>query len=289
MIEMDKNEFKALVSLLDDEDLEVNRHVEEKIMSLGSEIIPYLEEQWENSFDPSMQRKLEDMIHVLQFSLVKERLTQWKEDGAKDLLEGMWIISTYQFPDTDILDHKKQIEQIYYDIWVDFKPEMHPYDQIKIINSVLFSKLKFRANTKNFHSPNNSLLKAVLESKKGNPITLSIVYMLVAERLGLPIYGVNLPNLFIVTYKTDDLQFYINSFNRGLIFSRKDIDNYVANLNLTPKETYYQPCSNEEIVKRVLRNLILAYDKLTEHQKSEEIKELLVLLSGGIDFDALGL
>ena len=133
------------------------------------------------------------------------------------------------------------------------------------------------------------MLKAVLESKKGNPISLSVLYILVAERLGLPIKGVNLPNLFIITYKTEDIQFYINAFNRGLIFSRKDIDNYVANLNLTPKESFYQPCSNEDIIKRVLRNLIVAYEKLDEHQKSEEVKELLVLISGGIDFDALGL
>ncbi len=289
MIDIDKKEFKALVSLLDDEDAEVNRHVEEKIMSLGSAIIPYLEEQWENSFDPEIQRKLEDMIHVLQFDLLKERLLKWKKNGATDLLEGMWIISTYQYPDTELEELSQQIEQIYYDIWVDLKPDLHPYDQVKMINSSLFSKLKFRANTKNFHSPNNSLLKAVLESKKGNPISLSVIYILVAEKLGLPVKGVNLPNLFIITYKTDDLQFYINAFNRGLIFSRKDIDNYVANLNLTPKESFYQPCSNEEILKRVLRNLIIAYDKLGEHQKSEEIKELLVLLSGGIDFDALGI
>ncbi|MBK6264723.1 transglutaminase family protein [Marivirga sp. S37H4] len=289
MIDIDKKEFKALVSLLDDEDAEVNRHVEEKIMSLGSEIIPYLEEQWENSFDPEIQRKLEDMIHVLQFDLLKERLVKWKDKGASDLLEGMWIVSTYQYPDTELEELNKQIEQIYYDIWVDLKPDLHPYDQIKIINGSLFSKLKFRANTKNFHSPNNSLIKSVLESKKGNPITLSVIYILVAEKLGLPVKGVNLPNLFIITYKTEELQFYINAFNRGLIFSKKDIDNYVANLNLTPKESFYQPCNNEEIVKRVLRNLIIAYDKLDEHQKSEEIKELLVLLSGGIDFDALGL
>ncbi|GAA5021368.1 hypothetical protein GCM10011506_02920 [Marivirga lumbricoides] len=289
MMEISKNEFKALVSLLDDEDAEVNRHVEEKIMSLGSEIIPYLEEQWESSFDPSIQRKLEDMIHILQFSQLKERLSRWKENGATDLLEGMWIISTYQYPDTELEELSQQIEQIYYDIWIELKPDLHPYDQIKMINSALFSKLKFRANTKNFHSPNNSLLKAVLESKKGNPISLSVLYILVAERLGLPIKGVNLPNLFIITYKTEDIQFYINAFNRGLIFSRKDIDNYVANLNLTPKESFYQPCSNEDIIKRVLRNLIVAYEKLDEHQKSEEVKELLVLISGGIDFDALGL
>jgi regulator of sirC expression with transglutaminase-like and TPR domain len=166
---------------------------------------------------------------------------------------------------------------------------LHPYDQIKIINGALFTKLKFRANTKNFHSPNNSFLKSVLESKKGNPISLSVVYMLVAEKLGLPVYGVNLPNLFIITYKNEEVQFYINAFNRGLIFSKKDIDNYLSNLNLTPRSMYYEPCSNEDIIKRVLRNLILSFDKLGEHHKSEEIKELLVEVSGGIDFDALGL
>jgi regulator of sirC expression with transglutaminase-like and TPR domain len=288
-LELDKKEFQALVSLLEDDDEEVNRHVEGKIMSLGSNIIPYLEEQWENSFDPNVQSKIEDMIHTLQFSRLKERIREWKEKGGESLLEGMWLISLYQYPDTEFNDLNKEIEQIYYDIWVELKEDLHPYDQIKIINGALFNKLKFRANTKNFHSPNNSFLKSVLESKKGNPISLSVVYMLVAEKLGLPIYGVNLPNLFIITYKSEEVQFYVNAFNRGLIFSKKDIDNYLANLNLTPKPIYYEPCSNEDIIKRVLRNLIMAYEKLGEHHKSEEVKELLIEVSGGIDFDALGL
>ncbi|RUA33484.1 MAG: hypothetical protein DSY77_10025 [Bacteroidetes bacterium] len=288
-MELDKKEFQALVSLLEDEDEEVNRHVEGKIMSLGSDIIPYLEEQWENSFDPNIQRKIEDMIHTLQFSQLKERFRDWKEKGGESLLEGMWLVSLYQYPDTELNNLNKEIEQIYYDIWIELKEDLHPYDQIKIINGALFSKLKFRANTKNFHSPNNSFLKSVLESKKGNPISLSVVYMLVAEKLGLPIYGVNLPNLFIITYKSEEVQFYVNAFNRGLIFSKKDIDNYLANLNLTPKPIYYEPCSNEDIIKRVLRNLIMAFEKLGEHHKSEEVKELLIEVSGGIDFDALGL
>lgn len=288
-MKLDKNEFKALVSLLEDEDVEVNRHVEGKIMSLGSDVIPYLEEQWENSFDPNIQRKIEDMIHTLQFSQLKERFRAWKEKGGESLLEGMWLISLYQYPDTELSDLNKEIEQIYYDIWVELQEDLHPYDQIKIINSALFTKLKFRANTKNFHSPNNSFLKSVLESKRGNPISLSVVYMLVAEKLGLPIFGVNLPNLFIITYKNEEIQFYVNAFNRGLIFSKKDIDNYLANLNLTPKSIYYEPCSNEDIIKRVLRNLIMAFEKLGEHHRSEEVKELLIEVSGGIDFDALGL
>lgn len=289
MSKFNESEFKALVSLLEDDDDEVNRHVEEKIMSLGNDIIPFLEEQWEKSFDPTIQQKIEDMIHTLQFSTLKERLRIWKDNGSESLLEGMWLISSYQYPDTELNELREEIDQIHYDIWVELKEDLSAYDKVKIINNALFSKLKFRANTKNFHSPNNSFLKSVLESKRGNPISLSVIYILVAEKLGLPIYGVNLPNLFIITYKDKAEQLYINAFNRGLIFSRKDIDNYLNNLNLTPKPVYYEPCSNEDIVKRVLRNLIVAFEKLDEHQKSEEVKELLIEVSGGIDFDALGL
>jgi regulator of sirC expression with transglutaminase-like and TPR domain len=171
------------------------------------------------------------------------------------------------------------IEQIYYETWLELKNNLHPIDQIKIINDVLFGKLKFGANTKNFHSPSNSMINIVLESKKGNPIALCAIYMLVAQKLKLPVYGVNLPNLFILTYKTDDSQFYINAFNKGLIFSRSDIDNYLQHLNINPAPIFYEPCSHIDIIKRVFRNLIVSYEKTADSDKVEEVKELLRSLS----------
>ena len=96
---MQENELKALVSLLDDDDGEVSSHVEEQIISLGTDIIPFLEEQWESSFNPTVQRRIEDLIHNLQFTLLKERLIAWSEGQDQDLLEGMWIVSTYLYPE----------------------------------------------------------------------------------------------------------------------------------------------------------------------------------------------
>lgn len=272
-------ELKALVSLLDDTDTEVVQHVENKIMSLGTHIIPYLEFEWESSFNPVLQKRIEELVHTLQFELLKEKLTDWKDRGAEDLLEGMWLINTYQYPDLEYDDLKKELEQIYYEAWLEFKAEIHPVDQVKILNSVLFGKLKFGANTKNFHSPGNSMLSVVLQTKKGNPISLCVIYILVAQKLKLPVYGVNLPNLFVLTYKQDDNQFYINAFNRGLVFTRKEVDEYIGNLNLSPNDMYYEPCDNIDIVSRVLRNLINAHEKLGHTDKTEELDELLKLLS----------
>lgn len=283
-MEMKDNELKALVSLLDDEDGQIVSHVEQKILSLGTTIIPFLEEEWESNFNPTVQRRIEEIIHTLQYELLKERIQQWYVSEDQDLLTGMWLIATYQYPDIELVKLKQDLEQIYYETWLEFKPDLYPFDQIKVINSVLFNKLKFGANTKNFHSPGNSMLNVVLETKRGNPITLCIIYMLVAQKLKLPVAGVNLPNLFVLTYKDNKhSQFYINVFNKGLIFSRQDIENYINELHLTHQSSFFEPCSNLEIIRRVFRNLIMSFDKMGEHAKAEEVKELLLLIADGAD------
>jgi regulator of sirC expression with transglutaminase-like and TPR domain len=281
---MKETELKALVSLLDDEDAQIVSHVQEKILSLGTGVIPFLEQEWESNFNPQVQRRIEDLIHSLQYELLKERILGWYESEDQDLLTGMWLVSTYQYPDLELLKLKQDLEQIYYDTWLEFKPDLYPFDQVKVINSVLFNKLKFGANTKNFHSPGNSMINIVLESRKGNPITLCVIYLLVSQKLKLPVYGVNLPNLFVLTYKDDQhTPFYINAFNKGLIFSRQDIENYITELHLNPQSSFFEPCSNLEIIRRVFRNLIMSFDKMGEHAKAEEVKELLLLIADGAD------
>lgn len=277
-MDINENELKALVSLLDDTDQEVKEHVRERIISLGNQIIPFLEQSWENSFNPDIQKEIEDLVHELQYSLLKERLKEWKESPEQDLLTGLWIINTYQYPDLDFDQLNATMHQIYFEVWTSFKNEAPPYDKIRTVNSVLFNDLKFAANTKNFHSPGNSMLSNVLDSKRGNPISLCAVYLLVAKKLGLPIYGVNLPNLFVLTYKSETLTVYINAFNKGLIFSRQDIHNYLEHLKLEPKEEYFEPCQNLVIIKRTLRNLVFAFEKIGDLDKKQEVQQLLDML-----------
>lgn len=268
-------ELKALVTLLEDEDDEIVTHVEQKLMELGTGVIPLLEQEWESAFNPLIQRRIEDLIHTLQFELFQERLIDWKENRSEDLLEGMWLIATYQYPDLDLEELRQQIHQLYVEVWRELRDDLLPYDQVRIINSVLFNTLKFRANTKNFHSPANSMINAVLESKKGNPISLCVVYMLIAQKMNLPIYGVNLPNLFILMYEGKDNAFYINAFSKGLIFTKQDIDNYLEHLSIPPQDLFYEPCKNEDIILRCLRNLVVSFEKLGDYHKSDELKTVL--------------
>ncbi|MBA9076795.1 MULTISPECIES: transglutaminase-like domain-containing protein [Rufibacter] len=277
---MTNKEIKALISLLDDEDPDVVAHVQGKIVELGETIIPFLEESWEESLNPDYQKKLEDLIHDLQYEALRRRMKAWKEEGATDLLHGMWLVNTYQYPDVTLEQLNQRLAELYYEAWVHVKEDMHPYDQVKALNHVLFKLHHFSANTKNFHAPANSMLNQVLESKRGNPLSLCVIYLNLAQRLGLPVYGVNLPNLFVLTFKGDILpQFYINVYNRGLILTKADIDNYILQLNLNPVDIFYEPCAPIDIVRRALRNLSLSFEKLNDPEKAVEIEKLLEVLS----------
>jgi regulator of sirC expression with transglutaminase-like and TPR domain len=271
--------IKAMIHLLDDSDQEVVNMVEQQIRTLGPSIIPVLESEWETeSLNPILQTKIENLIHDFQWQSVKTRLQLWKESGGMDLLEGMWILATYRYPDYRFDQLKLEMDQLYYEVWPQMREELHPMDQVKVLNTAIFEQLKFGPNSKNFHAANNSFINNVLLSKKGNPISLCVIYMWIAQKLGMPIYGVNLPNLFVLTYKQNGLQFYINVFNKGLIFNKIDIDNYIAQLNLTPNEIYYNPCSNLEIIRRVIRNLMMAFEKSGETDYKDELSELIDLL-----------
>ena len=280
VIKMEKlsdKELQALVSLLDDPDREVHAHVWEKLIAQGPEVIPFLEKKWEESFSPEIQKEIEELVHQLQFALLKQRLMDWKASQDQDLLKGLWIINTYQYPDLEFHKLNAEMQQIYFEVWTAFQKELSPFEQVRTINSVLFNRLKFSANTKNFHSPGNSMLSNVLDTKKGNPISLCSIYILVAKRLGLPIFGVSLPNLFVMIYQSKENSFYINAFNKGQTFTRKDIYTYLEQLKIEPLDRFFDPCSNLEIIQRFLRNLIYSFEKLGELDKVEELKTLLQL------------
>lgn len=84
--------IKALISLLDDEDNEVLLHVEEKIMSMGEVIIPFLESEWETNFDAEVQRRIEELIHNLQLKALRTKILDWEKEEEEDLLKGACLI-----------------------------------------------------------------------------------------------------------------------------------------------------------------------------------------------------
>ena len=132
-----------------------------------------------------------------------------------------------------------------------------------------------------------------METKRGNPISLAIIYLAVANKLNIPVYGVNLPKNFILAYKdeyrqydsedeTEDILFYINPYNKGSVLGKREIDYFIQQQKLEAKKEYFVPCTNKDIIVRLINNLILSYRKLQFIDKIEKLNELLGIFGSSL-------
>lgn len=275
-----------MISLLNDHDHEIISAVTENLLCKGKTIIPELERAWETTLDDIIQERLLNLIQEIQFSVVKEDLIRWIQTGAVDILEGAFYVARCNYPDISYDQVNEYIEKIRKDVWLEINDNLTALEKVKILNFIIFQIHRFGRNTSDFYSPKNSYINQVIEFKTGNPISLAIVYLSVACRLGLPIYGVNLPKNFILAYKdeyrqynsadeAEDVLFYINPFNKGAVLGRREIDYFITQQQLEPIPSYYKPCSNRDIIVRLIDSLIESYERLGNTHKIDQLNELL--------------
>ena len=273
--------MQALISLLDDPDTSIFDDVSQKIISYGERAIPYLEFAWENSFDHLLQNRIEDIIHHLQYQNIKVELVSWKNKEKHNLIDGAIIVAKYQYPDLEEDKIRNQIKQITQDVWLELNDNLTALEKIKVLNRIIFEIHGFYGNTKNINSPKNSYINNVIERKKGNPITLGILYLAICENLDIPMYGVDVPAHFVLAYAEDGEipLFYLNVFNKGTVFGTPDIDKFLEQLKVEPEDKHYIACSNLAVIKRLIQHLIYTYDNLGYPEKKEELEELYSLLT----------
>lgn len=285
--------IKALVSLIDDPDENIFQHVRDEIINVGTSAIPFLENSWENNeFGLLFQTRVESLIHKIQFNGVRDELQSWIKSSDKDLLKGAVILNKFQYPNLDDEKIFLKIQEIRKDIWLELNDHQTAYEKIRIFNKIFYNKYHFKGNSKDFHAPANSLISDVLETRKGNPLSLSIIYSTIAQSLDMPVYGVNLPNHFILAYLDENgvnahigqenefgVLFYINAFTRGGIFDDSEIRNFLKGINKPELREYFEPCSNSAMLQRIITNLINAFQQVGNKEKVDELIELRSLFN----------
>lgn len=290
---IDSNQLKALIKLLDDPDEDIYGQIEGRLLELGAEVIPFLENAWEDSEDEIIQTRIENIIQKINYDDVCRKLLNWARLGGQNLLTGALLIAKYQFPEMDEEKVKNHLNQLRQDVWLELNDNLTALEKVKTMNHILFKVHGFNGNRKNYHSPNNSYINCVLESKKGNPLSIGMIYMIIAQGLDIPVYGVNLPEHFILAYEDELKQFattsseneqegilfYINPFSGGAIFGKKEINSYLEQIGVKTKRSYFVPCNNIDLIIRNLNNLIFSYQKTGKEGKVNEIKHILDLIS----------
>lgn len=294
-MDMDMKELEALIKLMDDSDPEIHEIVNSKLEKAGVKIIPDLEALWEGNQPLEETEKIESLITRLYENHVSHQLQHWFREDSSDLLKMLLLVSQIKYPGLNTGLTKEYIDRLSVDAWVQLYASAHPTDKIQVLNHVFFDQYNLGGDSETYNHPDNSFISRVVETKKGNPITLSSLYIIVAHRLGLPVFGVNLPQHFVVAYcdsgsievnnyvkqnrvlnREDfgEVLFYINPFNKGKIFSKDNLDSFLQTIHVQPRPSFYDACSNTDIYLRILRNLHYAMGEQNDLEKQRFIERL---------------
>lgn len=277
------SELNALINLLDDPDDEIFREVSHRLFEIGRPAIFELEKAITNFPTPFVQNRIESLIHDIHIQWVRVSLENWITTDSNNLCRGAYIVSTIQYPDLEEDDLAVYFDELKKDVNYEINSNLTPLEKIRAFNHVFFEIHKYSGNYSNYYSPFNNYINHVFESRMGNPLSLSIIYIILAQYLGLPIYGINLPRNFVVAWVDDyntenqSVAFYINPYNKGISLTKKEIDLFLQQQKLTPQESYYEPCSNIDLIRRLLLNLLTAYEQSGNTQRYDELNVLLKL------------
>lgn len=289
---MNRSKLNALIELLDDPDQKVYRIVEKELLKEKEDIIPALEEKWETTFDAHSQERIENIIQNLQFNETMNMLESWliSDVDERDLLSGFLVIDRFQYPDLnpEMVQHK--IENIRKKIWLELSNSLTILEKTTILNHFLYHINGFSINHKNIQSPQNCFVNQLLDTKTGNPVSLCILYTIIARKLEIPAQFIDFPKnplVAIVDPKLarkvhgknikSDVLFYINPANKGSITSIKEIEYHLRTNDFFPIKKYTEPKSDVYLIRLLLETLEESYNSVNYIDKQKRIQKLLKL------------
>lgn len=201
------------------------------------------------------------------------------------LAEACLLIAQDAEPDLDVAHYLARIDAHAAMVKRRLSSDAFPEQKIVVLNRYLFGEQGFCGNAKDYYDPRNSYLNQVLERRVGVPITLSILYMEIGQRLGLRLQGVSFPGHFLVKLRVTGGQLVIDPFCGGEAQSESDLRARLAQVlprreaDTLPLPHFLQAATSRQILARVLRNLKGIYLESEEAQNALKVMQRMVMVA----------
>jgi regulator of sirC expression with transglutaminase-like and TPR domain len=279
----DDRELRALISLLSDDDQKIVSMVWENLVRLGAPSLPYLDEVAEHR-DPRLRLRARHVAeHIRTEQLERQFVAMAAQDEeAFDLEEALCVVARIEHPSLDSGEVKRQLDALAEELRPQIPRVAPPRERVELLNQFLFREKGFQGNTRDYYDPDNSFINKVLERRTGIPITLAAVMILVGRRLDLPLHGLGLPRHFVVKYEDAATEFFVDPFNGGRIFNRKECMQILSSDGYYLRESYaaeyFSTCSPRDIIIRMLRNLVLIYTKIKDKTRQKRLSRYVEIL-----------
>ncbi len=261
-------QITALVSLMRDSDEKVLSLISEQVGSFDNDSLRVIHDIAHESDDDEL---IDNWYYISRLSL-GQKLKDWKKNP--ELESGLLLIARLHNPAIDATKYSSMLDNYAERVAARIKPESTQHEITLAMNHVLFREENYIGNQISYYDLRNNFLDTVMDSKTGNPIMLSSIYMLVARRLGIELLGIGTPGHFIIRYGNT----LLDPFFGGREITKDECIIRAQELNVFWRDEYLDPADDTLIVARCIRNLIAIYKKQNQLEKAADASELLKLV-----------
>ena len=280
----------ALIKLLGDDHLEVVEAARAKLVELGGVAVSFLEKAVLSNEDSKIRVEAKQVIEEIRLDSVRR---DWADnarlsDERLDLERSVFLLARVCYPQMRTSEYQTRLDRLAQKIRRKIRWMRKPESRLIAMSDVLFDDEKFQGNWADYFDPQNSYLNSVLDRKMGIPISLSVLYLLLAQRLRIPMKGVGIPGHFMVKYQDEQREIYLDPFNGGRMLTRPECVQFILEAGFPYQAEFMEGIGTRDILGRMLRNLILIY--LDRHEQTLEktlarFLELLYVEAGSTTID----
>ena len=267
----DTQQLPYLIELLDDESPLVRQTIIRELASFGSQLYEELN-HLPVEITPKEKSLLNTVLEGPRRSFLKREWPLWfgLPDDRERLQTALTLLAEYQSG----LEFKGRLNVMLDGLAQEYRAQ-YPASDAYTLAEFLFKRKAFGGATDDYYNPQNSNLIYVFKHRRGIPISLSCVYMLVGWRLGLNIRGCNSPRHFLAIVDHENRKDLVDCFHAGRIVGQKDIATLSRESSLTLEDALKLEADSFSIVRRILGNLIFAYQQIEQERESFLMVHLL--------------
>lgn len=273
-------ELRSLVTLLDEEDPRSFDLVRRQILSIGEPVLPFLEEVRAGS-DSGLAARADAMTREVRFQRIKEEFARLGRAPELDLEAGALLLARFAYPGIEPRVYSTWLDRVAARVFDDLPSDADAALTFQRLNSHLFQALGFAGNETRYYDPDNSFLNRVIDTRRGIPVSLSVLYLLLGRRLRLPVFGVGAPGHFLVGFRPDSHTIFLDAFHKGRILDLNEVRRMLMRSGYEFRPEFVERCSPRDILVRMMRNLISIYEKMTSPERVEMLSTLVEVLMTG--------
>jgi hypothetical protein len=259
--------FQSIKTLIDDETPVVRDAVVQQLKNFPDEGKAFLQEILDGR-DPLLAKHAQEINKSLGWADVIGDFLEFIRSQRYELETGWFLLDRTVYPDFQATSATLFMDKLADRVRELVAPPLSPRQTCSVLNRVLFHEYGFRGSGKNFENPENSFLHRVLDRRQGLPITLSVLYLLIARRIGLELDPIGLPGRFMVGCFAEERPFYIDAWSGGKILELEQMENFLEHSSIEDSGSALLPVTVAETLCRGCRNLVYHFQLSKNPEKS---------------------